>query len=100
MCIRDSGDTAQFFRPFGVAVAPNGTVYVADRANHRIRAIDPTTGQVTTFAGNGTAGFADGPSATAQFNGPTGVPVAPDGTIYVADFDNHRIRKITRLDTE
>ncbi|MBK6311560.1 MAG: hypothetical protein IPF42_13655 [Candidatus Microthrix sp.] len=94
------GATAQFTGPSSVTVDLDGTVYVADRANHRIRAIDPTTGQVTTFAGNGTAGFADGPSATAQFNGPTGVTVAPDGTIYVADFDNHRIRKITRLDTE
>ena len=83
-----------------MAVAPDGTVYVADTTNHRIRAIDPTTGSVTTVAGTDNAGYADGPGASAQFNGPTGVTVAPDGTIYVADFDNHRIRKITRLDTE
>ncbi|MBK9295269.1 MAG: hypothetical protein IPN02_00005, partial [Candidatus Microthrix sp.] len=88
------GDTAKFAVPFGVAVAPNGTVYVADTNNHRIRAIDPTTGSVTTVAGTDNAGYADGPGASAQFNGPTGVTVAPDGTIYVADFFNHRIRAI------
>jgi sugar lactone lactonase YvrE len=52
--------------------------------NHRIRAINPTTGQVTTLAGS-TAGFADGPGTTAQFNYPSGVAVAPGGTVYVAD---------------
>ncbi|MBK7164460.1 MAG: hypothetical protein IPH81_03995 [Candidatus Microthrix sp.] len=55
---------------------------------------DPTTGSVTTVAGTDNAGYADGPGASAQFNGPTGVTVAPDGTIYVADFFNHRIRAI------
>jgi DNA-binding beta-propeller fold protein YncE len=89
------GATAQFTGPSGVTVNSDGTVYVADRGNQRIRAIESTTGQVTTFAGNGTAGFVDGPGATAQFNGPSGVTVDPDGVVYVADFDNHRIRKIT-----
>ncbi|MBK6971048.1 MAG: S-layer homology domain-containing protein [Candidatus Microthrix sp.] len=88
------GNTAQFNYPFGVAVAPGGTVYVADRNNHRIRAINPTTGAVTTFAGSGTAGFADGPGNTAQFNATAGVAVAPGGTVYVADRYNHRIRAI------
>ncbi|MBK9295812.1 MAG: S-layer homology domain-containing protein [Candidatus Microthrix sp.] len=88
------GNTAQFNFPTGVAVAPNGTVYVADQENQRIRAINPTTGQVTTLAGTGTPGFADGPGNTAQFNDPTGVAVAPNGTVYVADHDNHRIRAI------
>ncbi|MBK9559201.1 MAG: hypothetical protein IPO44_06485 [Candidatus Microthrix sp.] len=88
------GNTAQFNYPFGVAVAPGGTVYVADRNNHRIRAINPTTGAVTTFAGSGTAGFADGPGNTAQFNATAGVAVAPGGTVYVTDANNHRIRAI------
>ncbi|MBK9559847.1 MAG: S-layer homology domain-containing protein [Candidatus Microthrix sp.] len=86
--------TAQFNFPNGVAVAPNGTVYVADRFNHSIRAINPTTSHVTTLAGNGTAGFADGTGTTARFNNPTGVAVAPNGTIYVADGTNDRIRAI------
>ncbi len=87
-------NTAQFDNPFGVTVAPNGTIYVGDSSNHRIRAINPTTGQVTTLAGSGTAGFADGPSNTAQFDNPSGVAVAPGGTVYVADRNNHRIRAI------
>ncbi|MBP9066263.1 MAG: PQQ-binding-like beta-propeller repeat protein, partial [Candidatus Microthrix sp.] len=86
---------AQFDNPSGVAVAPGGTVYVADRYNHRIRAINPTTGAVTTLAGSGTAGFADGPGDTAQFTGPIGLTVAPNGTVYLGDYFNHRIRTIT-----
>ena len=88
------GNTAQFDYPTGVAVAPNGTVYVADQENQRIRAINPTTGQVTTLAGTGTEGFADGPGTNAQFNNPYGVAVAPNGTVYVADQGNQRIRAI------
>jgi len=88
------GNTAQFLYPQGVAVAPNGTVYVGDTGNNRIRAINPTTGRVTTLAGS-TAGFADGTGTNAQFNFPYGVAVAPNGTIYVADWFNHRIRTIT-----
>ena len=88
------GTNAQFNNPYGVAVAPNGTVYVADRFNNRIRATNPATGEVTTLAGNGTQGFADGPGNTAQFNDPTGVAVAPNGTVYVADVINNRIRAI------
>ena len=61
----DPGANAQFAYPAGVAVAPNGTVYVTDDDNNRIRAVNPATGAVTTLAGSGTAGFADGPSNTA-----------------------------------
>ena len=89
------GTTAQFGSPYGVAVAAGGTVYVADVSNNRIRAINPTTSRVSTLAGSGTEGFADGTGTNAQFNRPYGVAVAPNGTIYVADTDNHRIRKIT-----
>jgi outer membrane protein assembly factor BamB len=90
----DPGANAQFAYPAGVAVAPNGTVYVTDDDNNRIRAVNPATGAVTTLAGSGTAGFADGPSNTAQFDNPFGVTVAPNGTIYVGDSSNHRIRAI------
>ena len=78
-----------------MAVAPDGTVYVADRFNNRIRATNPATGEVTTLAGNGTQGFADGPGDTAQFTGPIGLTVAPNGTVYLGDYFNHRIRTIT-----
>ncbi len=87
------GTEAQFNLPFGVAVDSEGNVYVADLDNHRIRKITPA-GVVSTLAGTGTEGFADGTTTTAQFNGPTGVAVDSSGNVFVADSDNHRIRKI------
>jgi len=86
------GNTAQFKNPFGVAVDSRGNVYVADANNHLIRKITPA-GVVSTLAGS-TAGFADGIGTEAQFNGPTGVAVDSSGNVYVADANNHRIRKI------
>lgn len=88
------GATAQFNDPVAVAVAPDGAVLVADLYNNRIRRIDPGAGHtVTTFAGS-TAGFADGPAATARLNSPSGVAVAADGTVYVLDTYNQAIRRI------
>lgn len=69
-------------------------MYVADSGNHAIRKIG-TQGQVTTVAGNGVLGFADGKGAEARFDIPEDVAVAKDGTIYVADTMNHAIRKVT-----
>ena len=89
-----TGTSAQFYRPTGVAVAPDGTIYVADRFNHRIRRVTPA-GVVTTFAGSGTPGFADGTGTTAKFLNPYGVAVGTDGTVYVADTGNNRVRRIT-----
>lgn len=77
-------------KPEGVAAA-SGSIYVSDTAHHRILKLD-AQGQCTVLAGTGTAGFADGSSA--QFNNPTRLVVALDGTVYVADSGNHRIRKI------
>jgi DNA-binding beta-propeller fold protein YncE len=84
--------TATFNGPTGVAVDANGRVIVADRSSHSIRVIDK--GQVTTLAGTGQAGHADGPAATALFNQPTGVAVDGSGKIVVADRMNHCIRVI------
>jgi len=83
--------TAQFFNPRGVAVS-GGTVYVADYANHRVRAI--AGGQVTTLAGTGTQGLVDGPAATSQLNFPAALAVDAAGAVYVADSANDVIRKI------
>lgn len=85
---------AQFYNPCGVAVDSGGNVFVADLGNNRIRKITPT-GIVSTLAGSGVAGFADGSALTAQFSGPTKVAVySPGGIVYVADQTNNRIRKI------
>jgi sugar lactone lactonase YvrE len=88
-----AGDRAQFSTPSGLALAPDGTLFVADTGNHAIRRIAPDGG-VTTLAGNGTPGFADGPTDQARFNGPIGVAVAPDGRVIVTDTYNDRIRVI------
>ncbi|WP_185144772.1 T9SS type A sorting domain-containing protein, partial [Chryseobacterium sp. SC28] len=87
------GTTAKFYYPYGVAVDASGNVYVADTNNYKIRKITPA-GVVTTLAGS-TQGFADGTGTAAQFNYPTGVAVDPSGIMYVADYSNHKIRKIT-----
>jgi sugar lactone lactonase YvrE len=85
---------ARFVDPFGVAVAPDGTVYVADGVgSHRIRALSPD-GRVTTVAG-GDRGFADGSGPSARFDTPSALAVGPDGTLYVADTGNNAIRRIT-----
>jgi sugar lactone lactonase YvrE len=88
------GMSARFNTPTGVAVDSAGTVYVADDGNHRIRKITPG-GTVSTLAGSGTAGYAEGTGTSAQFNQPRGVAVDSAGNVYVADDGNHRIRKIT-----
>jgi sugar lactone lactonase YvrE len=89
-----TGTAAQFNKPTGVALDSQGNVYVADSENHRIRKIT-SPWVVTTVAGSGTAGFANGTGIAAQFNKPTGLTVDSQGNVYVADSENHRIRKIT-----
>ncbi len=88
--------TAEFTYPVGVAVDAAGSVYVADRQEARIRKVD-TSGNVTTLAGNGTQGYADGtggPTGTAEFDAPTGLAVDAFGDVYVADYGNNRIRVV------
>jgi len=89
-----AGAAAQFGSPYGVACDGGGNVFVADQGNHRIRQIVAATGVVSTLAGSGTAGFADGASATAQFNNPYGVAYDGGGNVFVADLTNNRIRVI------
>jgi len=88
------GASAQFNDPRGVATDSSGNVYVADTFNHRIRKITPE-GVVSTFAGDGTQGAANGDGASAQFKNPNNVATDSSGNVYVADSGNHLIRKIT-----
>lgn len=87
------GQEAAFNTPSGIAVATDGTLYVADTENHAIRKIG-TDGTVVTVAGNGVFGLEDGKASQAQFNAPSDVAIDSKGNIYVADTLNHAIRKI------
>jgi len=89
----DQGTAAGFNNPQGVAVDGAGNVYVADTGNHAVRRID-AAGNVTTVAGDGTAGFVNGAGVNARFNSPRGVAVDAVGRIYVADTGNHAVRRI------
>lgn len=88
------GAQAQFNAPQGLAVDQAGNIYVADGNNHRVRKVTPA-GVVSTLAGNGTAGFLNGPAANAQFNMPYGITVNAFGDVFVSDLYNYVIRKIS-----
>ena len=85
---------AQFNSPSGIAVDRSGNVYVADRDNNMIRKITPD-GVVSTLAGNKAGGFKDATGTAAQFIYPLGIAVDMTGNVYVADWGNHRIRKVS-----
>ena len=88
-----TGTNARFNNPTGVAVDSSGIVYVSDAGNHAIRKITPA-GVVTTLAG-GVFGYAEGTGTNAQFKNPYGLAVDSASNVYVADYDNYLIRKIT-----
>lgn len=89
-----NGNDARFNQPMGVAVAADGTRYLADNASHTIRKIS-TSGDVTTLAGEpGVAGADDGVGVAAHFRSPAGLAVGSDGAVFVADSGNFTIRRI------
>jgi len=93
-----AGTSATFNDPVGVAVDSSGNVYVAENGGDRIRKITAAA-VVSTYAGTGTPGSADGPAASAQFSGPSGVSVDTAGNLYVSDTGNDTIRLITPAGT-
>lgn len=88
---------AQLNGPRGIAVGPDGSVYVADTINHRIRRIDPA-GTISTIAGSGMEGLGGdgGPATAARLSVPADVAVDREGNLYIADSYNHRIRRVRR----
>ncbi len=89
-----TGAAARFAALGGIAVGPDGDLYVVDTGNQRIRRVTPA-GVVTTYAGS-TAGFAEGAPGAARFGNPRGIAVGANGDVYVADQANQRIRRIVR----
>jgi uncharacterized protein (TIGR03437 family) len=84
---------AKLNKPYSVAVDADGNVYISDTENQRIRVVTPD-GIINTIAGNGTAGFNDGPALQAEFWSPSGIALDASGSIYIADKSNFRIRKL------
>ena len=81
--------------PSGIAIAPDGSLIVAETGAHTIKRVDVKNGQVSTIAGvENKPGYADGDHAEALFDGPIGVAVSGDGTIFVTDTYNDRVRSI------
>jgi sugar lactone lactonase YvrE len=96
--LRGSADgkdsSASFFHPAGIAVDKKGMLYIADMGNNKVRKI-ATDGSVSTLAGSGQRGGADGRGTTASFYKPYGIAVDKRGSVYVADYLNNLVRKIS-----
>jgi hypothetical protein len=89
-----TGGAARFSDPQNLAADSAGNLYVADGNGNTIRKVTPA-GVVSTLAGSGTAGSADGTGGAAQFNDPTGIAVDGSGNVYVADNGNDTVREVT-----
>lgn len=89
-----AGSAARFNSVAAIVMGPDGNLYVTDSGSQGVRRVTPA-GVVSTLAGNGTGGYAEGSGAAAQFAGPRGLAFAPNGDLLVADTGNHRVRRIT-----
>ncbi len=90
-----STTTARFNQPLGMVLHSDGRLFIADTDNHRIRVISADGATVSTYAGNGNPGLADGDADAAEFNGPVSLAFATDGRLFVGDGNNRRIRVIS-----
>ncbi|MCA9048956.1 MAG: VCBS repeat-containing protein, partial [Planctomycetaceae bacterium] len=88
--------SAELNGPLAVVVDDVGNAFIADAGNHRVRRIDAVTGIISTVAGNGTGGYGgdNGPATDALLNFPVDLAFADDGSLFVSDHENHRIRRI------
>jgi hypothetical protein len=88
---------AQLNEPYGVYVDNNGNIYIADSGNNCVRMVNKDKGIITTIAGDGIGGYSGdgGPANKASLNSPSNIVLDQFGNIYVADFNNNRIRKIS-----
>lgn len=90
--------TATFDGPKGVAIDTQNRVYLMDTENHAVREVDVAKGVIATIAGNGPKsrgyGGDGGPALEAKFDRPHGICVGPDGSIYIGDSNNHRVRRL------
>ena len=89
--------SAQLNTPLGVALDAAGNLYIADSGNLQVYRVDAATGVLTTVAGSGALGFSGdgGPATSASFNAPYGLVVDAAGDLYITDYMNERIRKVT-----
>jgi sugar lactone lactonase YvrE len=101
----DTGDEGQATKarlalPAGVVIGSDGSIYIADTGNNRVRRVS-RNGVITAVAGSGKPGFSgDGrPAAAAMLNGPSGLSLGKGGSLYIADSGNHRIRKVEEART-
>jgi len=87
--------SARLYSPYGIAVDSSGNMYIADSGNHCIRKV--TGGVISTIAGTGSQGYSgdNGSAISAQLNIPYSTAVDSSGNVYIADSENHRIRKVT-----
>jgi sugar lactone lactonase YvrE len=90
-----SAKNAQLNWPAALAFADDGTLYVSDMLNNRIRKITPD-GRIHTFAGTGSQGYSGdgGPADQAELHYPAHLAFGPDGNLYFSDMNNHRVRRI------
>jgi YD repeat-containing protein len=87
---------ASLYYPYGIVVGEDGSLYFSDSNNHRVRRVGPD-GIITTVAGKGAPGFSGdgGPATQASFHSPLGIALGADGSLYISDYNNHRLRRVS-----